>query len=50
VSGQAVEKEADPVLVHWVVEQSNLNLTKIAECKFLGIVEVSLQGGSLGEK
>ena len=41
--GQAVEKEAHPVLVEWVVEQSNLDLTQIAEGKFLGVVEVSLQ-------
>ena len=42
--GQAVEKKAYPVLVEWVVEQSNLDLTQVAEGKFLGVVEVGLQG------
>ena len=42
--GQAVEKEAYPVLVECVVEQSNLDLTQVAEGKFLGVVEVGLQG------
>lgn len=45
--GQAVEKEVDTVLIYGVIEQSNLDLTQVAEGKFLGVVEVGLQCGSL---